>query len=147
MARYDFECVACGSQWEHTCSMSARPESLPCLCGGEGRQVILSVPESFVRFRPYEFNKAKNVRSNGRLFGKTDEQHHEGYRRAFDEQKKQVASQRRAGSLFKEGGCEYLGGMPGEMADSIDENEGGKETVAKDPVTWLKKTGMFMGRS
>ena len=109
-------------------------------------QIIVTVPESYVRFRPYEFNKAKNVRSNGHMFGRTDEQQHETYRRAFDEQRKQVAAQRRSGSLFKEAGCEYLGGMPGEMADSIAENEGQKEVVEKDPVNFLKKTGLYMGR-
>lgn len=126
--------------------MADRPSSLPCQCGGVGSQVILSVPQSFVRFRPYEFNKAKNVRSNGALFGRTDEQQHEAYRRSFDTQRKQVAEMRRSLSKNSEGGFEYLGGMPGEMADSIAETEGGKEVVDKDPVTFLKKTGLYMGR-
>jgi hypothetical protein len=108
------------------------------------RQVFLRVPESFVRFRPYEFDRAKNVRSNGRMFGRTDAQQHEAYRNAFDTQRKLVEQERR--SCSRSDGVEYLGGMPGEMADSIAEHEGDKELVAKDPVTLLKKTGLYMGR-
>jgi len=126
--------------------MADRPATLPCPCGGEAVQIIVSVPEVLVRFRPYEFNKAKNVRSNGRMFGRTDEQQHEHYRRSFDMQKKLVSEQRRSAKLLKEDGFEYLGGMPGEMCDSINEAEG-KEAVQSDPVTFLKKTGLYMGRS
>lgn len=141
--RYDFECEKCSLVFEHSCSMSERPESLPCQCGGEARQIIIAVPYSCVRFAPYEFDKSKNVRSNGALFGRTDEQQHEHYRRSFDMQRKLVAQERRKPG--KDDGFEYLGGMPGEMVDSIEEKEG-KEAVAKDPVTFLKQTGMYMGR-
>lgn len=143
--RYDFECASCGNAWEHTCSMSERPASLPCPCGGEAVQIITVVPEALIRFRPYEFNKAKNVRSFGATKGRTDEQQHEHYRRSFDMQRKMVSEQRRSGKLHKEDGFQYLGGMPGEMADSINEAEG-KETVQSDPITFLKKTGLYMGR-
>ena len=119
---------------------------MPCECGGTATQVFLAVPDVVVKFREYTFNKATNVRSNGHTYGRSDREQHEHYRRSFDEQRKQVAAQRRSAKLFKEDGCEYLGGMPGEMADSIAEAEGDPDVVAKDPVTWLKKTGMHMGR-
>ena len=35
--------------------------------------------------------------------------------------------------------------MPGEMADSIGEHEGDKEAVIKDPIPFLKKTGLYSG--
>jgi hypothetical protein len=124
--------------------MSERKSVLPCPCGGEAQQIITAVPEVLVRFRPYEFNKAKNVRSNGYHFGRTDEQQHEQYRRVVETQRKLV--ERRNRDLGKKDGFEFLGVMPGEMADSIDENEGTKETVVRDPVTWLKKTGLYMGK-
>lgn len=124
--------------------MADRPATVPCRCGLVATQVFRTVPESFMRFREYQFDRSKNVAGNGRRFGRSDERQHEGYRQDFDAQRKLV--RQRSHSAGKKGMAQYLGGMPGEMADSIVENEGGdKNIVLQDPVTWLKKTGMYVG--
>lgn len=125
--------------------MSSKPASIPCECGAEAVSVI-SVNENpiCVRFAPYRFDKSKNVMSNGRGFGLSDQEHHNRYRRKFDGMKKAAAAARRSGSKSKTG-VEWLGSMPGEMADSIGCHEGDPEAVTKDPVTFLKKTGLYTG--
>lgn len=127
--------------------MSARTSEVPCECGARATQIIVGVPESFVRFRPYEFRKDRVVGNNGKLAGRDAQQQHEGYRRHFDGIKTNIKRINRGMSRrrFDAGGFQYLGGMPGEMADSIGQQEGDKEVVAKDPVTFLKKTGMYVG--
>jgi len=141
--RYDYECEN-GHGQEITCLMADRPASVPCKCGSVAVQVIRSVPQAFVRFREYQFDRSKCVAGNGRRFGRTDEQQHEKYRRDFDLQRQLVRE--RSHRPSKKHDFQYLGGMPGEMADSIVEQEGGdKNVVLQDPVTWLKKTGMYVG--
>lgn len=141
MPTYEYECRACGNRVEHACSFSKKPSHVDCACGGVGDSIISSNDNSFVKDRPFEFDPGKNVRSNGRLFGKTDKQHHAHYRGYFDEMKK--LQDRRNRSASKQN-CQWIGGMPGEMVDSISEHEG-KEAVYKDPVTFLKKTGLYAG--
>jgi hypothetical protein len=123
--------------------MAERPATVSCSCGQEAVQVIRSVPECFVRFRPYEFNPAKVVGNNGERFGRTREQQHEKYRRDFDLQKRLVRE--RSHRPSKKNDIQYLGGMPGEMADSLAEQEGDKNVVLRDPETFLKKTGLYVG--
>ncbi len=126
--------------------MSARPSSVPCSCGAEAPQVI--VPSyAYVKDRPYEFDPKWVVGNNGKLAGRSAEQQHEGYRRHFDAIKTNIKRMNRSGSKRSKdaGGFQYLGGMPGEMADSIGQQEGDKEAVAKDPVGFLKKTGLYVG--
>lgn len=147
MPTYEYECQSCGRQQEQHFSMAARPSAVPCSCGLEAIQVILTVPEAFMRFRPYEFNQRLKVGNNGKKFGRTVEQQHEGYRKKFDAIHKNVRELNRSKSKNRHdaGGFQYLGGMPGEMADSIGQQEGDKEAVAKDPGTFLKKTGLYVG--
>lgn len=147
MGRYDYECGSCGAQTEHICSMSARPASLPCECGGEAKQVILSVPESFVKYRPYEFRKDKVVAHNGKKYGRTVDQQHKHYEEHFGQIRKNIARSNRSRSknAYDAGGFRYLGGMPGEMADSIAAQEGTKQAVSIDPDYWFRKTGMYVG--
>lgn len=143
--RYDYECTSCAAVQEVVCRMDERPSVLRCpSCGSEARQVILSVPESFVRFRPYEFNKRTNVQSWGRTQGRTDEKQHDEYRKAFELQRTLVKQRRRTPKIRSDEEFEYLGGMPGEMVESINNAEG-KEAVQKDPVTFLKKNDLYMG--
>ena len=142
--RYDYECQHCGRRQEISCSMSARTETVPCQCGLEAISIITAVPECFVRFREYQFDKAKNVGSSGRIYGRSDAEQHEHYKQAFDRQRSQAKAERRGFSKAK-GQCEWIGGMPGEMVDSIGEHEGDPEAVIKDPVTFLKKTGLYAG--
>ena len=147
MPTYEYECQSCGRQQEQWFSMASRPGSVPCSCGLEAVQVILTVPESFMRFRPYEFRRDKVVGNNGKKYGRTAEQQHEGYQRHFGNVRKNVRALKRSlsGSRHDAGGVRYLGGMPGEMADSIGQQEGDKQAVSKDPETWFKKTGMYIG--
>ena len=127
-----------------TCAMADRPATLPCgSCGGVAVQVIRSVPEAFVKFRDYQFDPKKVVASNGKRFGRTAQQQHEGYRKNLDLQKRMVRE--RSHRPSKKNDIQYLGSMPGEMADSITEQEGDKNVVLQDPVTWLKKTGLYVG--
>jgi putative FmdB family regulatory protein len=147
MPTYDYECQKCGHQQEQWFSMADRPSSVPCPCGKKAIQVILEAPESFVRFRPYEFDPKKVVGNNGKSKGRSAAKQHEGYRRHFDGVAKNVRRANRSASksAHSGGGFQYLGGMPGEMYDSIGQQEGDKEAVAKDPVSFLKKTGMYVG--
>jgi putative FmdB family regulatory protein len=148
MPRYDYECESCGHRQEHACTMSARPDRIPCSCGKAARQIIAAVPYSFVRGAEYEFDPAKVVGNNGVLAGRSLEQQHAGYRKIFDALK--TSKQRRKRSLGKggdsvDGGIRILGYMPGEMVDSIGQQEGDKEAVAKDPEHFMRATGMWLG--
>lgn len=147
MPTYDYECQSCGRHQEQWFSMASRPSEVACDCGKQAIQVILEAPESFVRFRPYDFDPKKVVGNNGKLKGRSAERQHEGYRRYYDGVAKNVRRANRSGSKHAKnsGGFQYLGGMPGEMFDSIGQQEGDKEAVAKDPVTFLKKTGLYVG--
>jgi putative FmdB family regulatory protein len=148
MPTYDFECGRCGRHQEEVFPMSSMPASVPCACGSAAARVIShNANEVFVKFRPYSFDPTKKVGNNGKAFGRTVEQQHEGYRQHFDGIKKRVKAFNRDGSRsrFEKNGIRYLGGMPGEMADSIGQQEGDPEAVAKDPETWLRKTGMYIG--
>lgn len=144
---YDYQCLKCGARQEIRCSMSERMPSVACHCGGTAEQIIIAVPESFVRFRPYEFRRDKVVGNNGRLVGRSAEAQHEAYRRHYEGIRKNIKRLNRSGrrNAFSTDGWQYLGGMPGEMADSIGQQEGDKQAVVKDPVTFLKKTGMYVG--
>lgn len=146
MPRYDFVCGACGVRAEHIFTMSARPDSLACACGGEARHVIVGTPYVFVRGAEYEFRRDCVVGNNGVLAGRTAEQQHRGYQQTIGQLK--AAHQRRKRGLSKHGasvnGFEVVGVMPGEMADSIGQQEGDKEAVAKDPEFFLRKTGLHL---
>lgn len=142
--RYDFRCESCEDIFEHSCRMAERPDVLPCLsCGGDARQTFTSVPEVFVRFRPYEFDRSKNVMSNGRKHGRTDQQQHEHYRKIVEMNRSAAARRRQNGG--NKDAAELLAVFPGEMVDSVNENEGAKETLQKDPITFAKKLGVYLG--
>lgn len=142
--RYDYRCESCNDVFEHSCSMSERKDVLPCLaCGGDARQTFTTVPEAFVRFRPYEFDRSKNVMSGGRSHGRSDQQQHEHYRKIVEINRSAEARRRKNGGNGNE--AELLAVFPGEMVDSVNENEGAKETLQKDPITWAKKLGVYMG--
>lgn len=147
MPTYEYECEGCGEQQEKWFSMSARPSYVPCSCGLQAKQVILSVPDSFVRFREYQFDPKKKVGNNGKKYGRTVEQQHAAYQKKFAQIHKNVREANRSLSKnrLSSNGIQYLGGMPGEMADSIGQQEGDKEAVAKDPGHFLKKTGLYVG--
>lgn len=142
MPRYDYECGTCGRREERVFSMADMPQGLPCPCGQWAGRVIDFVPEVFVKNREYVFDKGKNVRSFAQDFGKSDQKHHEGYRQYFEDIKKR---KRELGTSKRKHEIEWIGGMPGEMVDSIGQHEGDKEAVLKDPVTFLKKTGLYDG--
>jgi putative FmdB family regulatory protein len=147
MPTYDFECSSCGARREERFSMADMPASVACQCGQQAQRVILNVPEAFMRFRPYEFRRDRVVGNNGKAFGRTVDQQHEGYRRKFDGIHKNIRGMNRSLSKNRHdtGGFQYLGGMPGEMVDSIGQQEGDKEAVSKDPGTFLKKCGLYVG--
>lgn len=141
MPRYDYECGACGRREELVFTMSSMPQSVLCDCGEQAVRVIDTVPNGWVTDRPYVFDKARNVMSNGRLVGRSDQKQHELYRDYFDGMRKE---QDRVNRSCGKKGARWIGGMPGEMVDSISEHEG-KEAVYKDPKKFLKKTGLYAG--
>lgn len=148
MPRYDFECGACGDRAEHIFAMSSRPDAVPCrLCGAMARNVITGTPNVFMRFTEVEFRRDKVVGNNGALVGRSAEAQHRGYQKAIGEFKK--ANDRRRRGVSKHGasvdGVRVLGVMPGEMVDSIGQQEGDKEAVTKDSEFYLRKTGLWMG--
>jgi len=142
MPRYDYECGQCGCREEKVFSMADMPNSITCSCSGEAVRVIDSAPNSFVANREYTFDKGNCVQGFGNKYGRTDAQQHKHYQEYFGDIKKRKSkltpSQRNQG-------MEWVGGMPGEMVDSIGLHEGDPEAVAKDPVTFLKKTGLYDG--
>ena len=144
MPTYEFECRACERVTEAVFSMSGKPDSVACSCGGRAVSIISrsAGSNSFVKDKPFEFDKSKNVMSFGRQFGRTDKQQHEVYANYIEDMKK---AKRAAKSSGRKQDIEWLGTMPGEMVDSIGQHEGDKEAVAKDPVSYLKKTGLYQG--
>lgn len=142
--RYDFECTTCSSVFEHVCSMSERPESLPCRCGGAARHVILSVPESFVRGRPIQFNPERCVPSFGRAFGRSDEQQHAEHARVIRETRTREHERRRSCSKGDRD-FQLVGLAPMEAVLSYDEHTGQKESAQVDPVDFHKRMGTYMG--
>lgn len=143
--RYDYLCEGCGRVTEVTCPMAERPAQLDCQCGAVARQAILTVPQSFVRNRPYEFKADKTVRHFGHRFGRTEQQQHEGYRQRLDAQRKHVKQRKRSLSKESKNGFEYLGGAPMEMVHAVGRHEGDPEAFHKDPVTFLKKNDLYFG--
>lgn len=143
MPRYDYECTSCSTREERVFSMSSMPASVECPeCGADAVRVIDSAPESYVANREFVFDKAKCVQGFGKDYGRTDRQQHEGYQRyikGMHDLKRQAASSKKGEKI------EWLGTMPGEMADGIGMHEGDSEAFQKDPVTYLKKTGLYAG--
>jgi len=141
MPRYDYECGRCGRPEELTCSMADMPATVPCPCGERAVRVIRRLPDVCIRGASYEFRMDKNVRSNAQCFGRTDEQEHQVYVRKHEELRKM----KRERKTSRKSDFECLGMMPGAMADSISKHEGDPTLVQRDPVTFLKKTGLYLG--
>lgn len=119
--------------------MAAMPDSIDCACGGCAARII-SMPQAFVKDREYTFDPSARVINYGRYAGRSVEQQHRMYQRQIQEMhnlKRQAKGSKK--------GIEWLGTMPGEMASTIGLQEGDPEAVAKDPVKFLKKTGLYAG--
>lgn len=142
MPLYDYECGTCGLREEKVFSMADMQSEIDCPCGQKAVRVIDSVPDSFVANREYVFDKGNCVQGFGKDFGRTDAQQHKHYQEYFAAIKKRKRSLTRN---QKKQGLEWVGGMPGEMVDSIGLHEGDPEAVVKDPKTFLKKTGLWEG--
>lgn len=143
--RYDFECGSCSRVWEHSCSMSERPDSLPCACGGEAKQIITSVPESFVRGREIQWDKSLCTPSFGRDFGRSDEQQFAMHQKVIGEQRKQAQAWN-SGCSAKDKEFEFVGCAPMEAVLSFNTHVGDAEAAQKDPVDLYKRLGTYMGR-
>jgi putative FmdB family regulatory protein len=137
MPTYEFECSRCGRRDEQVHPMSGMPDSVACPCGEQAVRVISANRNSFLKNREFVFDKSKCVRSFGHGI-RSPEQQHALYQDYFGRMK-QMAKGRKTS---KKTDIKYLGGVPGEMADSIGRHEGDPEAFIKDPVTFLKKTGM-----
>jgi len=142
MPTYEFQCDGCGARAEQVFSIMEMPDSVACSCGRLAGRVLSSNANVFVKNREYVFDRAKNVRSFARDFGVSDQKHHENYRKKFEGIKQRQKALRT--SRHKDD-IQWLGGMPGEMVDSIGQHEGDKEAVYKDPIAFLKKTGTYAG--
>lgn len=144
MPTYEYECGDCRKVQEHSCSFSAKPLSLDCECGGVAESIISSNGNVFVANSDYQFtDKSKTVVNFGKQFGRSVKQQHKHYQDYIADMKS--TKKALASSKMKHTGMEWLGTMPGEMVDTIGMHEGDPEAVAKDPVTFLKKTGLYEG--
>tara|TARA_R110002126_G_scaffold291760_1_gene457031 strand:- start:22577 stop:22948 length:372 start_codon:yes stop_codon:yes gene_type:complete len=122
--------------------MADMPSTVECACGSDAVRVIDRAPESFVANREYTFDKGNCVQGFGKDYGRSDAEQHRHYEQYFGDIKKR---KRKLSSKQKDSGMEWIGGMPGEMVDSIGLHEGDPEAVLKDPKTFLKKTGLYDG--
>ena len=142
MPTYEYACGECGRRTEHHCAYSDKPASVTCYCGSEAGSVISANRNSFVRNRPYEFNKPnKTVVNFGEKYGRSIDQQIDLYRGYISDMQSMVRSR----GASKKPDIEWLGTMPGEMVDTIGLHEGDPEAVAKDPVNFLKRTGLYQG--
>ena len=142
MPRYDYQCPFCKVREEYVFSMAEMPSTVECACGSDAVRVIDKAPESFVANRDYVFDPGKCVQGFGKDFGRTDAQQHKHYQDYFGDIKKRKS---KLSAKQKNNSLEWIGGMPGEMVDSIGLHEGDPEAVLKDPETFLKKTGLHAG--
>lgn len=154
MKRVHYRCAAY-HEFAVDMESDARPDDVQCGCGVAATwtriQTVVEdpvhddAPYAFVKGRPYEFDKSRQVMPQGRHFGVSDEAHNAKYRHYFTEHANAAHAFRRGHSKLKAETPEYLGGMSGEMFRSVGLQERDSEAVAKDPVTWLKKTGNYVG--
>ena len=142
MPTYEFHCAACGEMIEQVFPMSGMPDSVACVCGSAAARQISANGNVVVKNTEYQFRKDRIVRSFGHGYGRSVRQQHDGYVRYFEDLKKR---KREVKAQKKTNAMEWIGGMPGEMVDSIGLHEGDPEAVLKDPVTFLKKTGTYAG--
>ena len=140
MPTYEFQCAACGKVTEETHSFSGKPDSIACSCGGAAESIISLNRNSYVANREYVFDQGDCVQNFGRDVGRSTSQQHRHYQEYFGKIKQRRRQMK--GSNTLKNGMEWIGGMPGEMADSIGMHEGDPEAVSKDPEVFLKKTGM-----
>lgn len=143
MPTYAYKCGECGCRREIVSSMATRPETVTCECGKEAERAFDAMPHVAMVNSEYEFRPENRVVNFGKKYGRTAQQQHEHYREYFSDIKKRKRALQ--SSAKKHQGLEWIGGMPGEMADTIGMQEGDPEAVAKDPETYLKKTGMWDG--
>lgn len=143
--RYDYECESCGAAIEHSCLMADRPDALVCQCGGNAARVFRSVPESFVRGRPFDFDPSKNLPSFGRQFGRTDAQQHAHYKEVIERKRNAVHADNRSHSR-KDKEFEFIGVAPVESVLSFNRNVNDPEAAQTNPVEFHKRMGTYMGR-
>lgn len=140
MPTYEYECNDCSVLIEHVCSYASKPSQVACDCGGMGDPIISLNGNGYVANREYVFDQGNCVQSFGKQAGRSRQQQHDHYQQYFGDIKKR--RRRMKGCNTLKNGMEWIGGMPGEMADSIGMHEGDPEAVSKDPESFLKKTGM-----
>ena len=140
MPTYEYECPDCGVLHEHSCSYSAKPSSLDCGCGGAAEPIISANRNGFVANREYDLRPENRVVNFGKDFGRSVQQQHRAYQEGMKDKRQLNRKLRESGKLGQ--GMEWIGSMPGEMVDGIGLQEGDPEAVAKDPETFLRKTGL-----
>lgn len=72
MPRYDFECKSCGLVEEHLFSMSAKPDTVSCPCGGEAVSIITELAPAFVKGVAWEIPYHLRTNPIGWEKGNTD---------------------------------------------------------------------------
>lgn len=140
MPTYEYVCPN-GHMLEQTCSWAERPLTLSCGCGETAEPHISGGQGAFVRFRPFEFRADKTVVNFGKNYGRSLQKQEALYQGYIQDMKNLVRSQ----GASKKPDIQWLGTMPGEMMDSIGLHEGDPEAVAKAPVDYLKRTGLYEG--
>ena len=125
--------------------MSSRPDAVECPECGASAVVVISQNRMpcYVKDSEYVFDPAARVVNFGKDYGRSVEQQHQHYKDYIKDIKDRKEALRSSGKKHR--GLEWIGTMPGEMADTIGMQEGDPEAVSKDPVTFLKKTGLYEG--
>lgn len=148
----------CESGCEFAVNMpdSERPDDTSCECGQPASWFRIQVgvkegeheapaPYCFVKGRPYEQQGRYQVMPQGERYGVSAARQAEHYREHFTRLANDSRAFRGGHSKLKSNAPEYLGGMSGEQMHSIGLQERDPEAVAKDPITFLKKTGNYVG--
>jgi hypothetical protein len=150
----------CGFESVAEMDQGASNPDAACACGGVARVHRIAyepksgwsdpapdnAPYAFVKGRPYEQQGQFQVMPQGERYGVSEARQREHYREYFGSRANASKAFRNGHSKLKGNTPEYLGGMSGEQFHSIGLQEGDNEVVAKDPVTFLKKTGNYVGQ-
>lgn len=143
MITYAYECEACGSQFEIRASIKDDRSGIRCECGAVpeqlitgGRGIIISGVDE------YKCDPRTNVST---FRGRSAKTEYKQYEKVIETQRQLVKARRKAGKE-DEDGCVFEGIMPAPLHDSLARTTGDIESVLKDPIPFLKKTGTYMGR-
>lgn len=149
---------ACGKSTSIGYPSNIGPPALRCPCGQENtwkkircvdpeqRSPEQQAPYGFVKGFQYRYDPAKIVGNSGAKYGRSAYTQAQHYGRFYTQALKQERERQRSPSRANDDGWQWIGGMPGEMYESIVEHEGDKNVVLQDPVPFLKANDLYAGK-